>query len=92
MREQSTQLKRLLFAAAVSAPAGDADTTERARDVVQALFAAYTAAPGEMPEEQAVAHARRGLRVVADYIAGMTDRFASREYQRLTGRPAFAEG
>jgi dGTP triphosphohydrolase len=29
---------------------------------------------------------------VADYIAGMTDRFASREYQRLTGRPAFVEG
>jgi dGTP triphosphohydrolase len=26
---------------------------------------------------------------VADYIAGMTDRFASREYLRLTGRGAF---
>jgi dGTPase len=25
-------------------------------------------------------------RVVADYIAGMTDRFASREHARLTGQ------
>jgi dGTPase len=25
-------------------------------------------------------------RSVADYIAGMTDRFASKEHQRLTGR------
>jgi dGTP triphosphohydrolase len=30
--------------------------------------------------------------VVADYIAGMTDRFAAREYVRLTGRPAFERG
>jgi dGTPase len=26
---------------------------------------------------------------VADYIAGMTDRFALREHARLTGAPAF---
>jgi dGTPase len=26
------------------------------------------------------------MRVVADYIAGMTDRFASREHERLTGQ------
>ena len=29
-------------------------------------------------------------RVVADYIAGMTDRFATREHIRLTGASAFA--
>jgi dGTPase len=29
-------------------------------------------------------------RRVADYIAGMTDRFASREHQRLTGRVLLA--
>jgi dGTPase len=28
-------------------------------------------------------------RVVADYIAGMTDRFAAREHERLIGRTAF---
>jgi dGTPase len=26
------------------------------------------------------------LRAISDYIAGMTDRFAQREHQRLTGR------
>jgi dGTPase len=90
MREQSTRLKRLLFAALYRHPQVTRNT-EHARDVVQALFAAYTSAPREMPEEQASAHARKGARVVADYIAGMTDRFAAREYRRLTGRPAFVE-
>jgi dGTPase len=33
--------------------------------------------------------AQRGPRALADYIAGMTDRFATREYRRLHGRPAF---
>ena len=28
-------------------------------------------------------------RVVADYLAGMTDRFAIREHQRITGRRLF---
>ena len=27
-----------------------------------------------------------GARAVADYIAGMTDRFATREHERLTGQ------
>jgi dGTPase len=37
-----------------------------------------------MPAE----HAARPdtARAVADYIAGMTDRFAGREHERLTGR------
>jgi dGTPase len=64
-------------------------TTDRARQVVHRLFAAYIAAPGQMPAEHAAAFANRGQRVVADYIAGMTDRFAAREYQRVTGMPAF---
>jgi dGTPase len=28
-------------------------------------------------------------RAIADYIAGMTDRFALREHERLTGRRLF---
>jgi dGTPase len=41
-----------------------------------------------MPAEYA---ARDDLpRAAADYVAGMTDRFASREHHRLTGRHAFA--
>jgi dGTPase len=59
-------------------------TTTQAQEVVRELFDAYLAEPGEMPEDyarQADIH-----RAVADYIAGMTDRFAMREHERLTGR------
>ena len=48
------------------------------------LFAVYANDPALMPEEFQRPHqAQRG---VADYIAGMTDRFAIREHRRLTGR------
>ena len=68
--------------------------TNQARQVVADLFSAYLTHPQEM---QAGFHARaeaaRGApdgeraaaRVIADYIAGMTDRFAAREHERLTG-------
>jgi dGTPase len=90
MREGGAQLKRFLFAA-LYRHEQVARTTERAREVLRALFAAYIAAPAQMPAEQAAGFAQGGHRVVADYIAGMTDRFASREYARLTGRRAFVE-
>jgi len=88
MRNQSAQLNRFLFAALYRHPQVSR-TTEHARNVVRALFAAYVADPGRMPVEQAGEFLRRGHRVVADYIAGMTDRFACREYTRLTGESAF---
>ena len=48
------------------------------------LFACYVDKAQEM---QAGYTAREDLhRAVADYIAGMTDRFAIREHERLTGR------
>lgn len=63
------------------------DMTGEARTMVATLFAAYIAEPEQMPAEfsQAAAGAERTdqARVVADYVAGMTDRFAIREYQRL---------
>jgi dGTPase len=57
-------------------------TTDWARGVVRELFAAYLAKPHEMP----AAHAQRPdvPRAVADYLSGMTDRFATREHTRLT--------
>jgi dGTPase len=42
-----------------------------------------------MPADYAARPRRE--RAVADYIAGMTDRFALREHQRLTGQVLFAE-
>jgi hypothetical protein len=58
-------------------------TTDVARQVVRELFAAYVDAPHEMPAEHAAQPDRH--RAVADYVAGMTDRFAVREHRRLTG-------
>ena len=63
-------------------------TTGAAREVVRELFGAYLAQPGQMPPDFG---ARPDIpRAVADYIAGMTDRFAAREHERLTGRRLLA--
>ena len=91
MREEAAQAKRFLFGALYRHPQV-MQTTQRARDVVQQLFAAYVSSPYELPAEQSAAVADapdKAPRVVADYIAGMTDRYAGREYRRLTGSPAF---
>jgi dGTPase len=59
-------------------------TTHQAQDVVRDLFAAYVRDPAEMQADFAARSDRE--RAVADYIAGMTDRFAVREHERLTGQ------
>ncbi len=56
----------------------------RARRVLAELFAFWTGHPDALPPEHAARVADSGLhRVVADYLAGMTDRFALDEYARL---------
>ncbi len=58
-----------------------------ARRVIDALFQAYRERPAELPSAYRGSAEREGLeRAVCDYIAGMTDRFAEREYERLTGK------
>jgi dGTPase len=60
----------------------------QAQEVVRELFACYVQQPAEM---QAGFTAREDTeRAVADYIAGMTDRYAVREHERLTGRRLLA--
>ena len=70
-------------------------TTGQAQQVVRDLFEAYLQSPQEMPDSYQTRTARLNdtaddaqaqARVVADYIAGMTDRFAGREHARLTGQ------
>jgi dGTPase len=61
-----------------------------AEGVVCDLFARYAASPGEMPAEWA-GRAAAGdeaarLRAIADFIAGMTDRYALIEHARLFER------
>ena len=90
MRERSAQLKRLLHVGLYRHPRVD-EVMNRARGVVRRLFGAYAAEPSRLPEEHRARVEAIGLRAVADYIAGMTDRFALREHQRLTGQVLFAE-
>jgi len=83
MRAESTELKRFLFRN-LYRHERVVQTTGRAKGVVRTLFAAYLADAREMPEFYAGREDRH--RAVADYIAGMTDRFALREHERLTGQ------
>jgi dGTPase len=57
----------------------------KAKNVMTELFRAYMAEPSQLPPH-ILARQRGGepvARVVADYIAGMTDRFALDEYRKL---------
>ncbi len=83
MRAQSSALKRFLFANLYRHPQV-VGTTTQAQQVVRELFAAYLDRPTELRPSFAQRPDRE--RAVADYIAGMTDRFALREHERLTGR------
>ncbi len=55
---------------------------EKAVGVIRALFEHYLAHPEEIPAEYATAPGDTPTRI-ADYIAGMTDRFALRTYESL---------
>lgn len=68
--------------------------TQKATHIVRELFSVYFNDPKQLPEGHAVNIRLSGsgdtelerARRVADYIAGMTDRYALREYQRVTGQ------
>ena len=83
MRRESTELKQFLFRN-LYRHRQVMQTTEQAQQVVKELFVAYRDVPVEMADSFADRADRE--RAVADYIAGMTDRFAMREHERLTGR------
>lgn len=57
--------------------------TAKAKTIIQALFEAFMDDITILPIEHQVAAKNDKARAVADYIAGMTDRFAIREYRRL---------
>ncbi|PUE18101.1 deoxyguanosinetriphosphate triphosphohydrolase [Limnohabitans sp. MMS-10A-160] len=83
MKTRSSELKKFLFASLYRHP----QVTQimgQAQQAVRELFEAYLSQPQEMRAEFAAREDRH--RAVADYIAGMTDRFALREHERLTGR------
>jgi dGTPase len=60
---------------------------EAGQAIVRELYAAYTAAPEEMSARHAGRIADASVpRVVCDYLAGMTDRYAREEHARLFPR------
>ncbi len=57
---------------------------EKAERVITQIFESYVAEPAQLPPSVLLAAEERGLRrAVTDYIAGMTDRYALNEWQRL---------
>ena len=64
--------------------------TSKARRIVQELFDAFMREPRLLPPDYQIAAitnmqdgVQKQARKVADYIAGMTDRYAMREHRRL---------
>lgn len=66
-------------------------TMDAARQVVRELFDAYMLQPSAMKArfalraQQAESHAAKA-RAVSDFVAGMTDRYAGKEHEKLTGQ------
>ncbi|RKZ23567.1 deoxyguanosinetriphosphate triphosphohydrolase [bacterium] len=57
---------------------------EKAKRYIKALFDVYLSEPRQLPEQFQKRIGKDGKkRVICDYIAGMTDRFAQEEYARL---------
>jgi dGTPase len=86
-------LKEFLFAR-MYRHARALEVWERARAAISFLFPAFMEDPALMPPEWAKlviaeeAQREGRARIVADYIAGMTDRYALGEYRRLEGEMA----
>jgi dGTPase len=78
----SQQLKGFLKAELYSHPSVNSKMSQ-AKSVVKTLFSLYQANPNLMPPDHVQNYDQLGLRAIADYIAGMTDRFALREHAKL---------
>jgi dGTPase len=57
--------------------------TSKSRRIVRELFDAFHQEPRLLPSDHQARVAAHGPRAIADYIAGMTDRYAIREHRRL---------
>lgn len=89
-RRLNTELKRFLYQNLYSHHQVYR-ITSKARRVIKALFDAFLADPkllppkfsDRVPEDQDDLNQKTRARLIADYIAGMTDRYALDEYDRL---------
>jgi dGTPase len=94
MRDEERALKRFMYANLYHHPSQLA-AAEAAREVVAGLFATYSTDPALLPAEW-----REALppeepwrsRHIADFIAGMTDRYAIARYREVVGPIDLPEG
>lgn len=86
MERKNQQLKRFLYQNLYTHPKVAAMNKTAVR-MVKELFKAYTEKPRLLQiSTQAKARHTPLERVICDYIAGMTDRFAMEEHRKLTGK------
>jgi len=82
VRAEADALKTFLYRQLYRHPEVMRMTTKAAR-IVRELFGAFHAEPRLLPLEHGARVASEGPRAIADYVAGMTDRYAIREHRRL---------
>lgn len=86
MEEQRMEEKRYLYASLYTCDTLEAEH-DKAEEVVRTVFAWYLAEPTAMPAGYVAECEEWGLeRVVADYIAGMTDSFILQQYWMAKSR------
>jgi dGTPase len=93
MRDEERALKRFMYANLYH-HSRQLEAAEAAREIVAGLFAAYHADPALMGEGWTALPGDEPWRSrhIADYIAGMTDRFAVAQYCRVVGPVELPEG
>jgi dGTPase len=94
MREAERDLKRFMYANLYHHPRQLA-AAQVAGTVVAGLFDAYHADPAALPaewRERLLEDEPRRSRHIADFIAGMTDRYAITRYREAVGAIDLPEG
>ncbi|OWK32063.1 deoxyguanosinetriphosphate triphosphohydrolase [Sphingomonas mucosissima] len=94
MRTAERDLKRFMYANLYHHPK-QLEAAKAAHRVVAGLFAVFHASPDALPPEwrASLPNEEPGFsRHIADYIAGMTDRYAIREYIRVVGPVDMPDG
>jgi dGTPase len=86
MEAERAEAKRFLYDNLYNSP-GMEESHVHAAQVVQGLFAALIADPGQLPRDHQAQIPAEGLaRTVADYIAGMTDSYIEQAWVRCGAR------
>ncbi|MGI6177013.1 MAG: deoxyguanosinetriphosphate triphosphohydrolase [Eubacterium sp.] len=86
--ENMNELREFMFKRVYNSPLVKKEADLKKVDtVIRSLYQYFLEHPEEIPETEAELIRQDGVRtVVKDYIAGMTDRYADRTYERIFGR------